>query len=54
MAAREDFARQGHEVEFLDVKSSREHMEAMLKHDSRRKVPVIVMEGQVTVGHGGT
>lgn len=36
------------------MKSSREHMETMLKHDSRRKVPVIVMDDRVTVGHGGT
>lgn len=54
MAAREDYARLGHEVEYFDVKSNREHMEAMLKHDAGRCVPVVVVDGRVTVGHGGT
>lgn len=54
MAAREDYASKGYEVEYVNVMASRENMARMLEVDSRRKVPTMVIDGKVTVGHGGT
>jgi len=37
------------------VKKSATHLDEMLRHSSgTRKVPVIVEDGRVTVGYGGT
>jgi glutaredoxin len=54
-AAREDFAKKGSEVEYVNVTTNPEEMPRMLEHSSgRRDQPVIVVGGEVTVGHGGT
>ena len=55
-AAREDSARRDVDVEYLDVRNSRDAMEQMLGYSGgHRRVPVIVEEdGSVTIGFGGT
>ena len=41
--------------DYVDVKADPRNLEAMLKlSNGVRKVPVIVQEGNVTVGYGGT
>ena len=55
MAAREDFAKKNTPVEYLDVKKDQEGMKRMLEFsDGRRSVPVVVEDGNVTIGWGGT
>jgi len=52
--AREDYAKEG-AVEYLNVIANRDSLDEMLKLTNyRREVPVIVKDGKVTVGHGGT
>jgi glutaredoxin 3 len=42
-------------VDYRDVKTSPPELEAMLAHSGgRRDVPVIVDEGRVTIGFGGS
>lgn len=54
-SAREDYARRDIEVEYIDVRQSRADMERMLGYSSgHRRVPVIVEDGKVTIGFGGT
>ncbi len=54
-AAREDYARRDIEVEYIDVRADRADMERMLGYSTgHRRVPVIVEEGKVTIGFGGT
>ena len=54
-AALEDYARRDVDVEYIDVKKSRVDMERMLGYSGgHRRVPVIVDEGKVTIGWGGT
>ena len=52
--AREAFAKQGQKVEYANVKADAEKMKTMLKYsDGIRKVPVIVEQGNVTIGFNG-
>jgi glutaredoxin len=55
-AAREDYARRDVDVQYIDVKKSREAMEQMLGYSGgHRRVPVIVEDdGSVKIGFGGT
>ena len=54
-AAREDFAKKGYEVEYVNVTTNSEEMPRMLEYSGgRRDQPIIVAGGEVTVGHGGT
>lgn len=55
-AAVEDYQRRDVEVQYIDVKKSREDMDRMLGYSGgHRRVPVIVDEaGTVTIGFGGT
>jgi glutaredoxin 3 len=54
-AALADYERRDVAVEYVDVKKSREAMERMLGYSGgHRRVPVIVDEGKVTIGFGGT
>jgi glutaredoxin len=54
-AARDDFEARGYRVEYLNVKKNAASLERMLVLSrGRRAVPVIVENGQVTVGFGGT
>ena len=53
-AAREAYAKQNKNVEYLNVVSDRGQLDAMLKHSNgARKVPVIVEGGKVTIGFDG-
>lgn len=54
-AAREDFARRGFDVEYIDVVRDQAQLAEMLKLTAgQRRVPVIVEKGKITVGFGGT
>lgn len=54
-AAREEYAKKGFEVRYVNVLSSPEKMEDMLKvSGGRRMVPVIVEGGVVVQGFGGS
>ena len=55
MRAREAYAEKGYTVDYRDVKTSPPELEVMLSHSGgRRDVPVIVDEGRVTIGFGGS
>jgi glutaredoxin 3 len=54
-AARDDFAKRGVAIEYVDVKKNAADLQRMLElSGGRRAVPVIVENGQVTIGFGGT
>jgi glutaredoxin len=54
-AAREDYAKKGYDVEYVNVKTNPEELPRMLKHSGeKREQPVIVTGGEVTIGFGGT
>jgi len=54
-AALEDYKRRGREVEYVRVTGSSADLDRMLIHSNgKRRVPVIVDEGKVTIGFGGT
>jgi len=54
-AARRDYAAQGYRVVYRNVLDSAADMADMLRHSgNRRSVPVIVEDGKVTTGYGGT
>lgn len=54
-AAIEDYSRRDVEFEYIDVKKDRAELERMLGYSGGyRRVPVIVDEGKVTIGWGGT
>ena len=55
LAARDDCAKRGVPVEYVNVKKDAAGLERMLKFSrGRREVPVIVDDGKVTIGFGGT
>jgi glutaredoxin len=54
-AARDHYRSKGATVEYVDVKKSAADLERMLGYSrGERRVPVIVEDGTVTVGFGGT
>ncbi len=54
-AAREDYLRRGVIFEYINVKKNAADLERMLQFSGgRRAVPVIVEDGAVTIGFGGT
>lgn len=54
-AARADYERRDIQVEYFDVKKNRSEMDRMLGYSGgHRRVPVIVEDGKVTIGFGGT
>jgi glutaredoxin len=54
-AARQDFASRDIEFEYIDVRLGDTEMERMLGYSNgHRRVPVIVEDGKVTIGFGGT
>jgi len=54
-AARDHYSGTGAKVEYVDVKKSPGDLERMLGYSKgQRRVPVIVEEGRVTIGFGGT
>jgi len=53
--AREAYAAKGYRVDYRNVKKSAPDLDEMLVHSKgARKVPVIVEDGRVTIGFGGT
>ena len=53
-AAREAYAKQNKEVDYVSVVSDRDQLDTMLKHSKgKRQVPVIVEAGKVTIGFDG-
>jgi glutaredoxin 3 len=54
-AAREDYQRRGVAFEYVNVKKNAADLARMLQYsDGRGAVPVIVEDGAVTIGFGGT
>jgi glutaredoxin 3 len=54
-AARADYARRGYDVQYYDAKRDALRLKELLAYSNNvRKVPVIVEDGRVTVGFGGT
>jgi glutaredoxin 3 len=54
-AARQHYASRDIDFAYVNVKESRDEMERMLGYSSgHRRVPVIVEDGKVTIGFGGT
>jgi len=54
-AARDDYERRGVAFDYINVKKSPSDLQRMLEYSSgRRAVPVIVEDGRVTIGFGGT
>ena len=52
--AREAYTQKGQDVEYYDVINDADKLERMLKYsDGRRRVPVIVEQGKVTIGFKG-
>ena len=53
-AAREAIAKQGKEVEYLNVQKDKGKLKSMLEYTNGvRKVPAIVEQGRVTIGFDG-
>jgi glutaredoxin 3 len=54
-AAIEDYRRRGRSVQYINVKANPADMDRMLAYSGgKRRVPVIVDDGRVTIGFGGT
>jgi glutaredoxin 3 len=54
-AALEDFARRGIRATYIDVRKDPAELDRMLTFSGgKRRVPVIVEGGKVTIGFGGT
>jgi glutaredoxin 3 len=54
-AARDDYAKRGLPFEYINVKKDAAALRRMLEYSNqRRAVPVIVDDGEVTIGFGGT
>ncbi|HEY3884470.1 MAG TPA: UXX-star (seleno)protein family 1 [Vicinamibacterales bacterium] len=54
-AARDEYAKRGAPFEYVNVKKNPADLERMLTFSGgRRQVPVIVDNGKVTIGFGGT
>jgi glutaredoxin 3 len=54
-AARDDYERRHVPFEYINVKKNAAELERMLTYsEGRRAVPVIVEDGTVTIGFGGT
>ena len=53
-AAREAYIKKGRDVEYIDVLSDAGKLDTMLKYsEGRRKVPIVVDRGEVTIGFKG-
>ncbi len=54
MKARDVFSKNEKDVDYVNVKSDPDNLQTMLKHSKGvRKVPVIVEDGEVTIGYQG-
>ena len=54
-AARADYAKRGYVVQYFDAKKDSQRLKELLTYTNNlRKVPVIVEDGRVTIGFGGT
>jgi len=55
LAARDDYEQRGVPFEYVNVKKNPADLQRMLGYSKgRREVPVIVEDGKVTIGFGGT
>jgi len=55
LAARDDYEARGLTVDYRNVKQSAADLQQMLEFTrGQRRVPVIVEDGRVTIGFGGT
>lgn len=54
MAAREDYAKRKVDFVYVNVKSDKKELDRMIELSGGREVPVILENGKVTVGFGGT
>lgn len=53
--AKTAFAEKGYEINYIDVKTGSPNLNRMLKlTDGKRRVPVIVEDGQVSIGFKGS
>jgi glutaredoxin 3 len=53
-AAREDYAKSGKPFEYINVLKNRDDLKRMLDYSKGvREVPVIVENGEVTIGYAG-
>jgi len=52
--AREDYARRRYSVRYINVKQDEDELARMIRLSGGREVPVIVENGKVTIGFGGT
>ena len=53
-AAREAIAKQGKEIEYIDVLLKEDNLKKMLQYsDGRRNIPVIIEDGNVSIGFKG-
>ena len=53
-SAREAYLKNGRNVEYIDVLSDAGKLDTMLKYsDGKRKVPIVVDRGEVTIGFNG-
>ena len=54
-AARRDYINDGYEIEYKNVVKNPEYLPEMLAlTEGKRRVPVMVIDGKVIIGHGGT
>jgi glutaredoxin 3 len=54
-SARQDYAAKGYTVDYRDVVANPSFLDEMLVHSKgQHSVPVIVEDGNVTIGYGGT
>jgi hypothetical protein len=52
---RADFAKRGYVVQYFDAKKDSQRLKELLSYSNNvRRVPVIVEDGRVTIGFGGT
>ena len=53
--AREAYAQKGYAVDYRNAKANKADLDEMLRYsEGGRQVPVIVENGRVTIGYGGT
>jgi len=52
-AAKEDFKKRGIDYTEIDVTAGNDGLEELVKVSGGQKVPVIVTNGEVTIGFGG-
>ncbi len=54
MRAREEYAKKGYDIDYFDVTRDDDAREEMIDLSGGTIVPVVVEEGKITIGFGGT